>query len=84
MFPGLNPGYCEIPGFQPISAKTILRRFDGRKAFVPEGQADCFLGRFGQRSGNTGSRFEPDQGKAHSWKIQIEALPGKGKVLGFW
>jgi hypothetical protein len=26
------------PGFQPIGAKIILRRFDGRMAFVPEGQ----------------------------------------------
>jgi hypothetical protein len=27
-------------GFQPISAKIVLRRFDRRMAFVPEGQAD--------------------------------------------
>ena len=77
MFPGLNLGYFEIPGFQPISAKIILRHFDGRMAFVPEGKADCFLGHFGPRSGNTGSRFEPDQGKAHSWKIEIKGFPGR-------
>ena len=28
------------PGFNPISAKIIVWRFDGRMAFVPEGQVD--------------------------------------------
>src|SRR5271163_415980 len=28
------------PGFQPISAKIMVRCFDRRMAFVPEGQAD--------------------------------------------
>jgi hypothetical protein len=28
------------PGFSPISPKMIVRRIDGRMAFVPEGQAD--------------------------------------------
>src|SRR6516225_10244227 len=30
---------------------------------------------------NHGSRFQPDQGKAHSWKIEIQGFPGNGKVL---
>ena len=34
-------------------------------------------------SQNHGSRFQPDQGKAHSWKIEIQGSLGKGKVLGF-
>jgi hypothetical protein len=30
----------EAQGFNPISAKIIVRRFDRRMASVPEGQAD--------------------------------------------
>jgi hypothetical protein len=36
----LRPEGAEGLSPEPISAKIIVRRFDGRMAFVPEGQAD--------------------------------------------
>jgi hypothetical protein len=38
------------PRFQPIGGKIIVRRFDRRMAFVPEGQADRSLARSAWRA----------------------------------
>jgi hypothetical protein len=69
-------------GFQPISAKIIVRRFDGGMVFVPEGQHDSSQARFGADSRRT---WWPLQGQI-GW---VEIPQGKPharqhKAVSFW
>src|SRR5580700_10134665 len=62
----LRPEGAEGLSPEPISAKIIVRRFDGRMAFVPEGQAD----RNQARSAWVAMQRGPvPEGRSKSWSV---------------